>query len=225
MITPQRTKVCSGYFMLPGSAHRYRDMATFTVWCRWKPQSRSPATCISTISPTSWAWSASRPASAHFGFGATHRHRHQRRAPGHPAVAGVEERSLQESGRPGVVPRRDRDPRHRPGLSHRDADAARAHGVHHRLARQVLSAAAGQGLPRGSTGKIDPIRAKAGGIDRRRLGGELAGRGQRHDPGDDTPAQAPPASAARSTRSPARPAPRRCSRSGRTSATRTWSPR
>jgi len=26
VITPQRTKVCSGYFMLPGSSHRYRDM-------------------------------------------------------------------------------------------------------------------------------------------------------------------------------------------------------
>ena len=26
VITPQRTRVCSGFFMLPGSSHRYRDM-------------------------------------------------------------------------------------------------------------------------------------------------------------------------------------------------------
>ena len=35
-------------------------------------------------------------------------------------------------GRPGVVSRRDRELRHRPGISHRHADAGRAHDVHPR---------------------------------------------------------------------------------------------
>ena len=96
-----------------------------------------------------------------------HRHRHRRRDAGHPADARMEESArLQESRRPGVVPRRDGELRHRPGLSHRHAAAGRAHDVDPRDARQELikprlvTAYREQG-----TGKSKPSRRK---LNRRR---------------------------------------------------------
>ena len=62
--TPQRTRSAPGYFMLPGSGHRFRDWRPAdTASSPWKPPSRSPATCISTSSPRCWASRNSRASS------------------------------------------------------------------------------------------------------------------------------------------------------------------
>jgi hypothetical protein len=60
--TPQHTRSCPGYFMLPGSSHRFRDWRPAgTARSPWKRRSRSPATSISMSSPRCWA-SRSSPA-------------------------------------------------------------------------------------------------------------------------------------------------------------------
>ena len=72
-----------------------------------------------------------------------HRHRHQRREAGAAALARVEEKTLQEPAGPGLVPRRDRQLRRRPGLPAGDPAAAGAHRLGAGRARQELPAAPG----------------------------------------------------------------------------------
>src|SRR5580698_10309081 len=95
------------------------------------------------------------------------RHRHQRREGRHPALARVEGQGLHQARRPDVVPGRDGQLRHRPGVPVRDAAAAGALRQHHRHARQDLEAAPGGGLPRPAH-RADEARAPGS-----------AGRGQR----------------------------------------------
>ena len=137
--TAQRTKSCPGYFYLPGSGHRFRD---------WRPSGHGVVAMETAIAQSCDVYFYELSSMmgvdklsgwlAHFGLGAADQHRHRRRAQGHPAEPRVEEGALQESGRPGVVPRRDRELRHRPGLSRRHAAAGRAHDVDPRHARQEL---------------------------------------------------------------------------------------
>ena len=174
-------------------------MASWT----WKPRSRSPATCTSTIWPTTrrgparlsrTSGSASPPASTS------------------PASAPASCRHAMEAGSASRI----RPTVWYPGETVifgigqgylRDTHAACAHGIH-LLARQVLSAATGQGLPRTVTGKIEPVEPKL--LEPSTLPArELEGHGGRHEPGDERRNRLPPASAAQNTRSPARPAPRR----------------
>src|SRR4029077_16687837 len=85
------------------------------------------------------------------------------------------------AGGPGVVPGRDGELRHRPGLSHGDTAAAGALRQHHRHPRQGLETATARGLPR-SAQRADPsgpagVRGRGDG----RCGGRLAACGPRHD--------------------------------------------
>ena len=220
VITPQRTRVCSGFFTLPGSSHRSAmrqrsrsvsmetaiakscDVYFYDLANQLGVEQASPA--CSRISDSASPPASTSPASA-----------------GHPALARMEEGALQEPGRPGVVPRRNRDFRHRPGLPRRDAAAGCAHGIHPRLARQELSAAPGQSLSEEGTGKIKPVTPKLlESIDVASAENwQVAVNGMIKVMNAGTGGAARPA---RNTRSPARPAPRRCSRSRRTRATRSW---
>ena len=138
--------------------------------------------------------------------------------------------ALQAPGRPGLVPRRDRDRRHRPGLLTRHAAAARAHGDrdprdarHSPTSRGWCSALRESGDRRG---RADRSREALPRIERQ-APGELGDHRQRDGRGDERPRGTAPRSRPRRarTRSPARPARRRCSRSARTrSTTRRTSP-
>ena len=121
--------------------------------------SRDPATCISTGWPRSSASTASPSFLAPFGFGAAHRHRHRRREARPAAVAGMEEAALQATRGPGLVPGRDRQLRHRPGLPAGHAAAAGAHDG------DAGRRAASSFQPRLVTGMRDPAPARSTQLD------------------------------------------------------------
>ena len=219
--TPQHTKCCPGYFRLPGSSHRFRD---------WRPAGHGTVAMETAIAQSCDVYFYELASMlgveklsgflAHFGLGQVTGIDIGGERKRHPADARVEEGALQESGRPGVVSRRDRDLRHRPGLPDRHAAAGRAHGVDPRLARQELSAAPGHGVSRTGHGQDQAHHAQTTRNHRRRNARAMADRDQRHDQGHElAAARAGAARWARNTRSPARPAPRRCSPSRRTKAT------
>jgi penicillin-binding protein 2 len=103
-VDPNATKFCPGIWRLPGSSLAFRE-AKPAVMARWTcaMRSPSPATCTSTVSPTTSAWITS-PSSRAARLRQPHRYRHRRRETGPAAVEGMEAQDIQASRGPGLVP-------------------------------------------------------------------------------------------------------------------------
>ena len=180
VVDADTTKLCRGAFQLPGSSHRFRD---------WKKGGHGTVNMHSAIAQSCDVYFYG--VADRMGIDRLHefpctvrprgcdRHRHRRRAQGTGALAGVEEEGLQAQGPADLVPGRDGDHRHRPGLHARHAAAACACRRDRLHARQALCAAPRDGdarfgdrrdqqAPAGRTAVREGEQARVLGCDHRR---------------------------------------------------------
>ena len=127
VMAPETTHYCRGYWQFPGRSHRYRD------WKKGGHGTVNMHTAIVAVlrhlflrrcepdrhRPPARLPDGSRPRPED-------RHRHPRRTHRARALAAVEEEDVQGQEPAGLVPGRDGDRGHRPGLHARHAPAARA---------------------------------------------------------------------------------------------------
>ena len=190
VMTPDQTIYCPGHFNLPGSAHMFRD---------WKPKGHGVLAMRHAIMQSCDVYfytvanrlgiDRMHDFMSTFGFGDITGIDIPGRKGGLDALHRVETSCLQAGRRASVVPGRNHQCRHRPGLHAGDSHAARACGIGHRLARRDLQAASGVG--RASRGLCDahaaPVaaRAFADGRQRRAMAGHrgrdgVGDRARRH---------------------------------------------
>ena len=143
--TPQQARILPGVFHAAGQQRtvpRRQGRRARRGGPVARP-SRNPATSISTPWPRRWASTASPSSWRPSGSASSPASTSAARRSGLLPSPRVEEEGLQATRRPGVVPRRDGELRHRPGLHAGHADAAGARGGGASPARPELQAAAG----------------------------------------------------------------------------------
>ena len=144
LVDPNKPEFCNGVFHLPGSSLLFREGRSGRHG--WLDLTHAIARSCDVYF---YGLAATLGVEPHRGLpGAirlrpAHRHRHQRRETGAAALARVEEKRIQEARRPGLVPGRDRQLRRRPGLPAGHAAAARARRRRAGRARQELPPAPG----------------------------------------------------------------------------------
>ena len=146
VMTSEQTLFCPGHFSLPGSRNVFRD---------WKPKGHGVLAMRHAIMQSCDVYFYTVASKlgidrmhdfmSIFGFGEITGIDIPGEKPGLMPSTDWKTPRLQAGRRAGVVPGRDHQRRHRPGLHAGDAHAARARRVRHRIARTDLQAAAGIG--------------------------------------------------------------------------------